>query len=58
MAKALLPIAEGTEEMEAVITADILRRAGWQLDICAAGKDETIEGAERANAMRKELLLK
>jgi len=34
MANVLIPIADGTEEMEAVITADILRRA--QLDVCMA----------------------
>lgn len=34
MANVLIPIADGTEEMEAVTTADILRRA--QLEVCIA----------------------
>lgn len=29
----ILPIADGTEEMEAVIVADVLRRAGWKVDV-------------------------
>jgi 4-methyl-5(b-hydroxyethyl)-thiazole monophosphate biosynthesis len=35
MIRALIPLAEGCEEMEAVITADTLRRAGW--DVVLAG---------------------
>ncbi len=35
MAKGLLMIADGTEEMEAIITADVLRRADWHIDICS-----------------------
>lgn len=35
MTKVLIPIAEGSEEMEVVITADVLRRAGW--DVTLAG---------------------
>jgi DJ-1 family protein len=34
MAKILIPIADGTEEMEAVITIDVLRRANF--DVCVA----------------------
>ena len=29
MIRALIPIADGCEEMEAIIVADTLRRAGW-----------------------------
>lgn len=31
MIRALIPIADGCEEMEAVIVADTLRRAGWNV---------------------------
>lgn len=42
--KALVPIANGCEEMEAVIIIDTLRRAGW--DVTAAGLAAgTIEAA-------------
>jgi len=42
--KALVPIANGCEEMEAVIIIDTLRRAGW--DVTAAGLTAgTIEAA-------------
>lgn len=34
MTKVLIPIADGTEEMEAVITIDVLRRA--EFDVCVA----------------------
>lgn len=29
----LIPLAEGCEEMEAVIVADVLRRAGWEVTL-------------------------
>ena len=38
MTKALVPLANGCEEMEAVIIMDTLRRAGWE--VLAAGVDE------------------
>ncbi len=31
MTSALLPVADGVEEMEAVIAVDMLRRAGWRV---------------------------
>ena len=41
----LVPIANGTEEMEAVITIDILRRAQW--NVMVAGVDEGTLTASR-----------
>lgn len=37
MTKVLIPLAEGCEEMEAVILIDVLRRAGWE--VTAAGME-------------------
>jgi 4-methyl-5(b-hydroxyethyl)-thiazole monophosphate biosynthesis len=31
--KVLVPLADGVEEMEAVIMIDVFRRAGWQVDV-------------------------
>lgn len=36
MRHALIPLADGVEEMEAVITIDVLRRAGWEVRALAA----------------------
>lgn len=38
MVRVLVPVAEGCEEMEAVIVVDILRRAGWE--VCLAGLED------------------
>ena len=35
MARVLIPLADGVEEMEAVIITDTLRRAGWDVDLAA-----------------------
>jgi 4-methyl-5(b-hydroxyethyl)-thiazole monophosphate biosynthesis len=47
MLRALIPIAEGCEEMEVVIVADILRRAGW--NVVLAG----LNGTNPVTASRK-----
>lgn len=39
MIKALVPLADGCEEMEAVIIIDIFRRAGWRVIAAATGGD-------------------
>lgn len=39
MIKALVPIADGSEEMEAVIVIDVLRRAGWSVRIASLDGD-------------------
>lgn len=45
MTRALVPLADGTEEMEATIIIDVLRRAGWQ--VVAAGVTGTTIEASR-----------
>ncbi len=45
MTKVLVPLAEGFEEMEAVIPIDMLRRAGWQ--VVSAGMTSEIVRASR-----------
>jgi 4-methyl-5(b-hydroxyethyl)-thiazole monophosphate biosynthesis len=47
MIRALIPIADGCEEMEAVIVADTLRRAGW--NVVLAG----LNGTAPVTASRK-----
>ena len=37
MTRALLPLADGVEEMEAVILADVLRRARWEVILASVG---------------------
>ena len=43
--RVLIPIADGTEEMEAVIVADVLRRAGAEVSL--ASVEEGSEGGKR-----------
>lgn len=51
MIRALIPIADGCEEMEVVIVADTLRRAGW--DVVLAG----LHGNTPVTASRKVKLI-
>lgn len=38
MTRVLVPLAEGVEEMEAVIVIDVFRRAGWMVDVAGLKK--------------------
>lgn len=51
MTRALIPIADGCEEMETVITADILRRAGWEVTLAG------LHGTDPVTASRNVRLL-
>jgi 4-methyl-5(b-hydroxyethyl)-thiazole monophosphate biosynthesis len=51
MIRALIPVAEGCEEMEAVIIADTLRRAGWNAVLAG------LHGAGPVTASRKVKLI-
>jgi protein DJ-1 len=42
MTKALVFLAEGAEEMETVITVDILRRAGIEVTLAGVNGDQTV----------------
>jgi len=42
MPKTLVLIADGSEEMEAVITIDVLRRASWPVTVAAVKEQPTI----------------
>ncbi|KAL1299612.1 hypothetical protein HN51_044160 [Arachis hypogaea] len=41
--KVLVPIADGTEPMEAVITVDVLRRSGADVTVASAGNQLTVQ---------------
>jgi 4-methyl-5(b-hydroxyethyl)-thiazole monophosphate biosynthesis len=45
MTRILVPIADGTEEMEAVIIIDVLRRAGIEVASAAIGNSNMITGS-------------
>ncbi len=47
---ALMPLADGVEEMEAVIMVDVLRRAGW--DVVTAGLHEGTLTASRGVCLK------
>jgi len=42
MIKVLVPIADGSEEMEAVIIVDTFRRAGWEVDFVGINEGEIV----------------
>ena len=45
MSKAVIFFAPGLEECEGLVTVDLLRRAGVEVQICAVSDDRTITGA-------------
>ncbi len=51
---ALIPLADGVEEMEAVIITDVLRRAGW--DVVTAGLEKGVVTASRGVRLQPDVL--
>jgi 4-methyl-5(b-hydroxyethyl)-thiazole monophosphate biosynthesis len=47
--KVLVPIGMGTEEIEAVVMVDILRRAGAEVVLASVEKDLQVEASRRVN---------
>ena len=45
MARVLVPVADGSEEMETVILVDVLRRAGWDVVLASIQGEGSITGA-------------
>jgi len=60
MAKVLLPLAEGVEELEAISIIDVLRRGGVEVITAALGGDLAVKGAHgvvlTADARLKEVV--
>ena len=56
MSKALLLLAEGAEEMEAVIAADVLRRAGVEVTIAATGAGREVTASRGVRLVADALL--
>ena len=55
---ALVPIAEGSEELEAVTIIDVLRRAGVEVTVASAseGKNLQISGSSGINIVADKML--
>ena len=45
MTRALIPVANGSEEMETVILVDVFRRAGWEVVLAGIQGDGPVTGA-------------
>lgn len=56
MSKALLLLADGAEEMEAVIAADVLRRAGVEVTIAATGAEREVTASRGVRLLADALL--
>ncbi len=55
MTSIVLPLADGVEEMEAVIVVDVLRRASWQVTTAAIG-DSPLVTASRGVVLKADRL--
>ncbi len=51
----LVPLANGSEEMEAVIIIDVLRRAGWKVDSVSIEKTLTVKCSRGVNIVADKL---
>lgn len=51
MAKVLLPLAKGFEELEAVALIDVMRRGGIEVAVAYIGKDAAVSGANGITVM-------
>ena len=51
MTRVLIPVADGSEEMEAVILVDVLRRAGWDVVLASIQGDGPITGARETKLL-------
>jgi hypothetical protein len=54
--RVLVPIADGSEEMEAVITIDVLRRAGAQVTVASLKDSLEIKGSRGINIVADKLI--
>ena len=52
---ALVPVANGTEEMEAVILADVLRRAGMEVSVASVEADKAVRCSRQVTIVADEM---
>lgn len=55
MTSILIPLADGVEEIEAVVVIDVLRRAGWHVTVAAIG-DSPVVTASRGVTLTADCL--
>ncbi len=55
MTSILIPMADGVEEIEAVVVIDVLRRAGWRVTVAAIG-DSPVVTASRGVTLTADCL--